>query len=71
MEFEILHCWAPGCSQTAYTLNELHTHHLEAHECPLPDVRPCWAGPARAWTTPPNHRARSLKEWHSNGTRAD
>jgi hypothetical protein len=61
-----LRCWS--CPRTFVTHNELSTHHLDAHERPLPasagarDVTP-----RRTRFRPPNWKARSLAEWHGNG----
>lgn len=74
MEFQIIRCWQPTCAATFQTLNELSTHHVDAHERLLPpDVltRPAWAPqpPAQRFR-PPNHKAQAARAWHANGTEA-
>ena len=36
VEFLIIRCWQEGCPATFETLNDMQTHHLDAHERPLP-----------------------------------
>jgi hypothetical protein len=58
-----------SCPQTFYTVNEMSTHHLDAHERPLPVE---WVGvrqisPRLTPFRPPNHKAQAARLWQTNG----
>jgi len=48
MTLLIIRC--PRCAWTGSTDNELATHHLDAHERPLPDAAHAWCA-AERWRT--------------------
>lgn len=64
MEFTLIRCWEPTCTATFSTLNEMSTHHLDAHERPLPARETVWEAQApRECFQPPYWRGA----WQRNG----
>jgi hypothetical protein len=65
MERIIVRCWS--CPRTFVTLNEMSTHHLDAHARPLPATagQTIWAPRARATRFVPTLRGSNGVQVHA------
>lgn len=70
MEHLIIRCWCPTCPETFATLNLMQTHHLNAHEVPLPPPKEPWTVTVLAARfDPPNWKAQAAPTVTVNGAR--